>query len=110
METSRRVDEGLGSQSGANGRGARETVRGKWTGGIWWRITSLFPSSLPPAFLLLLLHVLYPYRSCLSRRYRLQGLVRTWKTTLKYQLLGPVGRVKLVTGGCLIVLAKMLDT
>lgn len=58
METSRRVDEGLGSQSGANGRGARETVRGKWTGGIWWRITSLFPSSLPPAFLLLLMHIL----------------------------------------------------
>ena len=50
METSRRVDEGLGSQSRANGGGARETVRGKWTGGIWWRITSLSPSSLPPAF------------------------------------------------------------
>ena len=54
METSRRVDEGLGSQSGANGRGARETVRGKWTGGIWWRITSLFPSSLPPAFIIII--------------------------------------------------------
>lgn len=46
METSRRLDEGLGSQSGTNGGGAGEAAGGARTGGLWWCMNPY--SNLPP--------------------------------------------------------------